>query len=117
MLKHARLGIAILAVTFIAFGDTPAFAISNSNSISKDKCIGCGCKYERECDVGSCTISCSCQEGPQNDCMSKVIGGISGATVSKLPAKITNYTIHVAPPPRPTSNKPSQAPVPNQKAQ
>jgi hypothetical protein len=114
--RHTRLGIAILAVTFIAFGNTPGFAVSAS-SISKNKCIGCGCKYERDCDAGGCTISCSCQDGPQNDCMSKSIGGISsgGPTVSKLPSKVTNYSIHEAPPP--ASNKPSQAPVQNQKAQ
>lgn len=113
--RHTRLGIAILAVTFIAFSNAPAFAVSNSNSISKNKCIGCGCKYERDCDAGGCTISCSCQGGSQNDCMSKAIGGISGATVSKLPSKVTNYSIHEAPPP--AKSKSSQAPVQNQKAQ
>ena len=113
--RHTRLGMAIFAITFIACGNTPGFAVSNSNSISKNKCIGCGCKYERDCDAGGCTISCSCQDGPQNDCMSRVVGGISGVNVSKLPSKVTTYGMHEAPPP--ASTKPSQAPVQNQKAQ
>jgi hypothetical protein len=91
--NHKIVGKIIFAATVIFISAAPALA-APVNAISKDKCVGCGCKYERDCDGGGCTISCSCQEGPQNDCMSKA--AISGVSVSRLPSKITNYHLREA---------------------
>jgi len=83
-------GIIIVAALL---GATPVFAAANN--ISKSTCEGCGCKYERDCDAGGCSISCSCQNGPQNDCYVKKAGS-SGAI--KLPSAMTKYRIHQAAP-------------------
>lgn len=75
----------------VVFIETPVFA-----TISKSVCQGCGCKYEKECDYGGCSISCSCQSGSPNDCYVKKAGGSSGSA-SKLPS-MTKYRVHEAAP-------------------
>jgi hypothetical protein len=104
--KNVTLGICIFAA-FIVMGKTTGFA-EPLNSISKSSCVGCGCKYERDCDANSCWISCQCSFGPQADCMDKKSVALSGVTVSKSP-NMTNYRI-------PETSKPDQAPVQNEKA-
>jgi hypothetical protein len=87
--------ITALAAAFILVG-TPVQA--ELSLISKSVCEGCGCKYEKECDYLSCSISCTCQSGDQNDCYEKKAGG-SNVTVTKLPTNMTRYHVHEAVPP------------------
>ena len=86
----------VLWITVLA---TPFVLIETSalTTISKSVCEGCGCKYEKECDYGGCSTSCSCQSGSPNDCYVKKAGGSSGS-VSKLPSGMTKYRVHEAPP-------------------
>lgn len=85
--ENIRRGVLTAVPMFLLIG----LLSTDAAAFTKAQCTTCGCKYERECHnidgVELCVITCSCQNGPQDSCMTKKLTGALGVHVTELPSK------------------------------
>ena len=94
--KAVRNSIVAFSSIFLLVGMMP----SDATAFTKSSCTGCGCKYERDCELGPqgewCWTSCLCPAGTPDSCMGNKLSGLRGVKISKS-ASQTIYRLKVAP--------------------
>ena len=94
--KAVRSSIVASSSIFLLIG----MMASDASAFTKSSCTGCGCKYERDCELGpqghgAGQLSLSGQGHPMS-CMANKLSALRGVKISKS-ASQTIYRLKVAP--------------------